>query len=110
LDHAANSLHSPHGKCPREVEARAFGPALILPADREFTASTFAARGTAGTLADMYAAITSAIGALSGPLHGGANEQVMRMLLGIGSPGKIDKVVNDKLEAGGEAIGTHHTL
>jgi citrate synthase len=93
-----------------DVEARAFDIALILHADHEFNASTFAARVTAGTLADMYAAITSAVGALSGPLHGGANEQVMRMLLEIGSPEKVDKFVNDKLEAGGKIMGIGHAV
>src|SRR5262249_57635391 len=92
LSHAANFLYMLNGKEPMDVEARAFDIALILHADHEFNASTFAARVTAGTLADMYAAITSAIGALSGPLHGGANEQVMRMLLEIGSPHKGDTI------------------
>jgi citrate synthase len=100
LSHAANFLYMLNSKEPTDVEARAFDIALILHADHEFNASTFAGRVTAGTLADMYAAITSAVGALSGPLHGGANEQVMKMLLEIGSPEKVDKFVHDKLDAG----------
>jgi len=110
LSHAANFLYMLNGKEPMDVEARAFDIALILHADHEFNASTFAARVTAGTLADMYASITSAIGALSGPLHGGANEQVMRMLLEIGSPDKVDKYVNGKLESGGKIMGIGHAV
>ena len=71
------------GKQPEQLEERAVDAALILHADHEFNASTFAARVTAATLADMYAAIASAIGTLSGPLHGGANTAVMEMLLEI---------------------------
>src|SRR5262247_1546309 len=81
LSHAANFLYMLNGKEPLEVEARALDIALILHADHEFNASTFAARVTAATLADLYAAMTSAVGTLSGALHGGANEQVMKMLL-----------------------------
>src|SRR5262245_47958873 len=110
LSHAANFLYMLNGKEPMDVEARALDIALILHADHEFNASTFAARVTAATLADMYAAITSAIGALSGPLHGGANEQVMKMLLDIGSPEKVDKYVHDKLEAGGKIMGIGHAV
>ena len=110
LSHAANFLYMLNGKEPMDVEARAFDIALILHADHEFNASTFAARVTAGTLADMYAAITSAVGALSGPLHGGANEQVMRMLLEIGSPDKVDKFVNNKLTAGEKIMGIGHAV
>src|SRR5262245_31363141 len=110
LSHAANFLYLLNGREPLDVEARALDIALILHADHEFNASTFAARVTAGTLADMYAAITSAIGALSGPLHGGANEQVMKMLLEIGSPAKVDKFVHDKLEAGEKIMGIGHAV
>ena len=85
LGHAANFLYMLFGKEPDSYNAQVMDLALILHADHEFNASTFAGRVTAATLADMYAAITSAIGALSGPLHGGANEQVMRMLLRMGS-------------------------
>jgi citrate synthase len=110
LSLAANFLYMLNGKEPLDVEAQAMDIALILHADHEFNASTFAARVTAGTLADMYAAITSAIGALSGPLHGGANEQVMKMLLNIGSLDKVDKYVNDKLEAGEKIMGIGHAV
>jgi citrate synthase len=110
LQHAANFLYMLNGKEPMDVEAKALDIALILHADHEFNASTFAARVTAGTLADMYASITSAIGALSGPLHGGANEQVMKMLLKIGSLGNVDKFVNDRLEAGDKIMGIGHAV
>src|SRR5688500_4697627 len=81
LSFAANVYYMLVGKRPEELEERAMNAALILHADHELNASTFAARVTAATLADMYAAIVSAIGALSGPLHGGANTAVMEMLL-----------------------------
>lgn len=110
LSHAANFLYMLNGREPLDVEAKALDIALILHADHEFNASTFAARVTAGTLADMYASITSAVGALSGPLHGGANEQVMKMLLKIGSPENVDKFVNEKLEKGEKIMGIGHAV
>jgi len=82
---AWNFLHMLTGQEPDDDVARMFDVCLVLHADHEFNASTFAARVTAATLSDMYSSITSAIGALKGPLHGGANEQVMRMLLEIGT-------------------------
>jgi len=84
LKHAANFVYMLTGKKPDATAERAFDVALILHADHEFNASTFAARVTAGTLSDIHSAITSAIGTLKGPLHGGANQEVMRMLLEIG--------------------------
>lgn len=110
LSHAANFLYMLNGKEPMDVEARAFDIALILHADHEFNASTFAARVTAGTLADVYAAITAAIGALSGPLHGGANEQVMKMLLEIESPDKVEPYVADKFAKGEKIMGIGHAV
>src|ERR1051326_3736654 len=88
LSHAANFLYLLNGKEPMDVEARALDIALILHADHEFNASTFAARVTAATLSDMHSSITSALGALKGPLHGGANEEVMRMLFAIDKAGE----------------------
>ncbi|MGH7811678.1 MAG: citrate/2-methylcitrate synthase, partial [Candidatus Binatia bacterium] len=110
LQHAANFLYLLNGREPLDVEAQALDIALILHADHEFNASTFAARVTAGTLADMYASITSAVGALSGPLHGGANEQVMKMLLKIGSLENVDQFVNEKLEKGEKIMGIGHAV
>jgi citrate synthase len=110
LSHAANFLYLLNGKEPMEVEARAFDIALILHADHEFNASTFAARVTAATLAEMYADICSAMGALSGPLHGGANEQVMKMLLAIGSPAGVEKYIHDRLAAKEKIMGFGHAV
>jgi citrate synthase len=88
LSFAANVLYMLTGKRPDDRAEHAFNIALILHADHELNASTFSARVTAATLADMYAAIVSAIGTLSGPLHGGANTAVMRMLLEIKESGQ----------------------
>lgn len=81
LGFAANFLYTLTGKRPDDVMERAFDIALILHADHEFNASTFAGRVTAATLSDIYSSVTAAIGALKGPLHGGANEDVIRFLL-----------------------------
>ncbi len=83
LSHAGNFLWMLTGEKPSETATKAFDMALILHADHELNASTFAARVIAATLADVHSAITGAIGALKGPLHGGANEAVMRMLFDI---------------------------
>ncbi|HUO15100.1 MAG TPA: citrate synthase [Verrucomicrobiae bacterium] len=87
LSHSANFLLMLNGKNPSVTGERALDIALILHADHELNASTFAARVTAATLSDMHSAITSAIGALKGPLHGGANEAVFRILEAIDSAG-----------------------
>ena len=89
LSHAANFLLMLNGKHPSATAERALDIALILHADHELNASTFAARVTAATLSDMHSAITSAIGALKGPLHGGANEAVFRILKPSILPGPI---------------------
>jgi len=101
LSIAANMLYLLTGKRPDDRAEHAFNIALILHADHELNASTFSARVTAATLADMYAAIVSAIGTLSGPLHGGANTAVMRMLLEIKESGQdpvawIEKALAEK--------------
>jgi 2-methylcitrate synthase len=87
LSHAGNFLYMLNGEVPSETATRALDIALILHADHEFNASTFAARVTAATLSDMHSAITSAIGALKGPLHGGANEAVFKILEEINNSG-----------------------
>jgi citrate synthase len=87
LSHAANFLLMLNGDRPSATGERALDIALILHADHELNASTFAARVTAATLSDMHSAITSAIGALKGPLHGGANEAVFRILEAISTSG-----------------------
>jgi citrate synthase len=88
LSHAANFLLMLNGEKPSATAEKALDIALILHADHELNASTFAARVTAATLSDMHSSITSAIGALKGPLHGGANEEVMRMLFVIDKAGE----------------------
>ena len=87
LSHAGNFLWMLTGEKPSETATRAFDVALILHADHELNASTFAARVIAATLSDIHSAITGAIGALKGPLHGGANEAVMRILYAIDKEG-----------------------
>ena len=94
---AGNFLYCLTGKKPDKVMEHVFDVALILHADHELNASTFAARVTAATLSDIYSATTSAIGALKGPLHGGANEDVIRMLLQVGTPDKAVERVHEML-------------
>jgi citrate synthase len=95
LSHAGNFYYMLTGNDPNATIVKALDVALILHADHELNASTFAARVTAATLSDIYSAATSAIGALKGPLHGGANEAVMRMLLKIGDISNVDPYVRD---------------
>jgi citrate synthase len=93
LSFAGNFLYCLTGKKPDKVMEHVFDVALILHADHELNASTFAARVTAATLSDIYSSVTSAIGALKGPLHGGANEDVIKLLLQVGSADKaVEKV------------------
>jgi 2-methylcitrate synthase len=87
LSHAGNFLYQLNGQVPSETAERALDVALVLHADHELNASTFAARVVAATLSDMHSAVTAAIGALKGPLHGGANEAVFRILEAIESAG-----------------------
>ena len=94
LGHAANFLYMLTGHRPGGLETRAFDVALILHADHELNASTFAARVAAATLTDIHSAIVAAIGTLKGPLHGGANADVMRLLLEIGPEAGPDKAVD----------------
>lgn len=110
LNHAANFLYMLHGRAPKAEDARCFDVALILHADHSFNASTFAARVTASTLSDMHSAITSAIGALKGPLHGGANERVMRMLLEIGTPDRAEDYVHHLLAQKQKVMGFGHRV
>jgi citrate synthase len=92
---AGNFLYMLNGKKPHETLVRVMDAALVLHAEHGFNASTFAARVTAATKADMYAAITAACGALKGPLHGGANEAVMQLLLECGDPDNAEKKVRE---------------
>ena len=86
LGHAANLLYMVHGRPPEEHAVRALDVSLVLYAEHGFNASSFAARVAASTLADLHAAVTAGIAALMGPLHGGANEAAMEMILDIGEP------------------------
>src|ERR1039457_6668202 len=97
LGFAANFLYTLTGKKPDDVMDHVFDIALILHADHELNASTFAARVTAATLSDIHSAVTSAIGALKGPLHGGANEDVIRMLLAAGEKSAALQHVHERL-------------
>ncbi len=110
LSLAANFLYMLFGKEQDETTIHALDVALILHADHELNASTFAARVTAATLSDMYSAIVSAIGALKGPLHGGANEQVFKMLQAIGAPDRADSYLDDQFAAGKKVMGFGHRV
>jgi 2-methylcitrate synthase len=110
LNLAANFLTMLTGKTPSPLAVKTFDVALILHADHEFNASTFAARVTATTLSDMHSAITSAIGALKGPLHGGANEQVMLMVEKIKSPAKAEAWIRKALADKARVMGFGHRV
>lgn len=110
LGMAASFFYLLNGEKPDEFTEKAFNTALILHADHELNASTFSARVTAGTLSDIYSAITSAVGTLKGPLHGGANEQVMRMLLGVGSVAKAESFIDEALAEKRKIMGFGHRV
>jgi citrate synthase len=114
LGYAANFLSTLTGKTPDDLMERVFDVALILHADHELNASTFAARVTAATLSDIYSAVTSAIGALKGPLHGGANEDVIRMLLSTQSADdaveKVKKDLSNKVKIAGFGHRVYRTV
>jgi citrate synthase len=107
---AANFLYMMSGKTPTELAVKTFDVALILHADHEFNASTFAARVTAATLSDLHSAVTAAIGALKGPLHGGANEQVMLMVDKIGDPAKAEDWIRRALAEKARVMGFGHRV
>ncbi len=110
LSFAANFLYCLTGKVPDEVMTHTFDVALTLHADHELNASTFAARVTAATLSDIYSCVVSAIGALKGPLHGGANEDVIRMLLEVGDPDKAVERVHAMLARKAKIPGFGHRV
>src|SRR5947208_8534255 len=113
LGHAANFLYMLTGQRPGGLETRAFDVALILHADHELNASTFAARVAAATLTDIHSTIVGAIGALKGPLHGGANADVMRLLLEIGKdagPEKAEEAIRAKLARKEKIPGFGHRV
>src|ERR687887_574857 len=108
--HATNFLHMLRGNEPGPEESKVFDIALILHAEHSFNASTFAAREIASTRAHIYACIGGAIGALSGELHGGANIQVMKMLLEIGDLDRVENWVTNRLKQGGRIMGMGHAV
>ncbi len=113
LDHAANVLLMLTGQRPTREAARALDVALILHADHELNASTFAARVTAATLSDLYSTAVAGIGALKGPLHGGANAEVMRMLLDLGEDApeeEVERAIRDMLSKKQKVPGFGHRV
>ncbi|HEU5013469.1 MAG TPA: citrate synthase [Roseiflexaceae bacterium] len=110
LSHAANFLYMLAGEEPSATAAHILDTCLILHADHSLNASTFAARITASTLSDLHSAIVSAIGTLKGPLHGGANEQVMRMLLEVGDPDRAEQWTRGALAAKKKIMGFGHRV
>jgi citrate synthase len=108
--HASNFLYMLRGTIPTPEEAKVFDICLILHAEHSFNASTFAAREIASTRAHMYACIGGAVGALSGELHGGANIQVMKMLLEIAEIANVEKWVEARLQQGGRIMGMGHAV
>jgi citrate synthase len=113
MSHAANFLYMLSGERPNAMAIRAFDVALILHADHELNASTFAARVAAATLTDMYSAVVAGIAALKGPLHGGANAEVMKMLLDLGqnaSPERVDEAIRAKFARREKIPGFGHRV
>lgn len=110
LSHSANFLYMLFGRKPQTEEIKVFDICLILHAEHSFNASTFAAREIASTRAHMYACICGALGALSGELHGGANIQVMKMLLDINDPENVDEWINETIKQGKRIMGMGHAV
>ncbi len=110
LSIAENFLYMLRGERPDADEARMFDVCLILHADHELNASTFTTRVVAGTLAGMYGAVTAGIAALAGPLHGGANTNVMKMLIEIDDPARIDEWVDQALAEKRKIMGIGHAV
>ncbi|MCH7759917.1 citrate synthase [candidate division TA06 bacterium] len=110
LSHAANFFYMLTGERPTEQRSRDFDICLILHADHGFNASTFSARVTISTLSDLHSAITSAIGTLKGPLHGGANERVIQMLKEIGSVDRVETFIRESLSRKEKIPGFGHRV
>jgi citrate synthase len=110
LPYAANFLYMLKGEAPDDETARDFDVCLIIHAEHSFNASTFAARVVASTRAHIYASVVAAIGSLSGELHGGANSQVMRTLLEIGDPDKVEEWVKAQFDSGQRIMGMGHAV
>src|SRR5213082_3855136 len=110
LTHAGNFFYKLTGAVPQAWQIRMLDTILVLYADHEFNASTFAARVTASTLAGIYAAVTSACATLKGPLHGGANEESMKMLEEIGTPDRAEAWLKKKLDTKEKIMGFGHRV
>jgi citrate synthase len=110
LDHAHNFLYMVTEQVPDAFSARAFDIALVLHAEHSMNASTFSARVTASTEADAYSVVSSAIGTLTGPLHGGANERVIEMLREIGEPKRVREYVEPRIAAKQKIMGFGHRV
>ncbi|SDQ86123.1 bifunctional 2-methylcitrate synthase/citrate synthase [Quadrisphaera sp. DSM 44207] len=110
LDHAANFLHMAFGAVPDPVVVDAFRTSLVLYAEHSFNASTFTARVITSTLSDLHSAVVGAIGALKGPLHGGANEAVMHVLEEVGDASRAEAWLDDALAAGRRVMGFGHRV
>lgn len=110
LDYSANFLYMLYEKEPDPLMARIFDICLILQAEHTMNASTFSARVTASTLTDPYAVVASAVGTLGGPLHGGANEEVIQMLEEIGSVENVRPYIEDRLERKAKFMGFGHRV
>lgn len=110
LAHAANFLYMVNGEEPDPDFAKALDVSLICYAEHGFNASTFAARVAASTLADLHSCVVGAVGALKGPLHGGANEYAMHMLIEIGSPSKAEGYIREKLAKKAKIMGFGHRV
>jgi citrate synthase len=110
LSHAANFLWMLHGQMPDPADAEALGTTFTLYADHTMNASTFTARVVASTLSDIFSAVTAAIGALKGPLHGGANEESMKMAEEVGKPENAEAYVRERLEQHGKIMGFGHAV
>jgi citrate synthase len=107
---AWNFLYMLHGREPEARRVRQFDTCLILHADHELNASAFSARVTSSTLSGIYSSVMAAIGTLKGPLHGGANEQVMRMLLEVGTPKRLEAYLDDALANKRKVMGFGHRV
>jgi 2-methylcitrate synthase len=110
LSHAANFLYMLKGMEPNDEDVRSFDMCLVLHADHTMNASTFTARVVASTLADIHSATTAAIASLKGPLHGGANEAVMKMLLEIKDVSRAEEYIKAKFEAKEKIMGFGHRV
>jgi citrate synthase len=110
FNHAENFLFMMNGERPHPEEARLLDKMLIMHADHSTNASTFTCRVIGSTLGNLYSSVSGAVGALSGPLHGGANERVLRMLFSIGSPENVEAFVDEMIATGNKIMGIGHRV